>query len=94
MYLGLQNSPHKRKTDTRRRDPSDWEDSPPTSVPTPVLVSVERKVNIMLQVQACVFCLDIWALISAILQYNHVKSKLFLQKPIARNYIMLCHAYL
>ena len=46
MYLGLQ-IVHKRKTDTRRRDPSDWENFPPTSVPTPVLVSVKRTVKIL-----------------------------------------------
>ena len=33
MYLGLQIVPSKRKTDSRRRDPSDWESSLPTSDP-------------------------------------------------------------
>ena len=46
MYLTLQIVPSKRKTDTRRRDPSDWESSPPTRDPTPGLESVKRTVKI------------------------------------------------
>ena len=52
MYLGLQIvSPPKGKTDTRRRDPSDSENSLPKSDPTPGLVSVKRTcVSIVLSV--------------------------------------------
>ena len=39
MYLGLQIIP---TSDTRRRDPSDWENSPPTSDPTPEVKTLIR----------------------------------------------------
>ena len=41
----IANSPHKRKTNTIRLDPSDWENFPPTSDPSPMLVSVKRTVK-------------------------------------------------